>query len=54
MIIATVVTSDVLADSRKDLANKVFDKHIEKGGEHGEKAQKIKDKLNGDRPSQGR
>ena len=47
MIMSTVVTSDVLADSKRDRANKVLDKHISAGGEHGEKAREIKNKLNG-------
>ncbi len=32
MIMSTVVTSDVLADSKRDRANKVLDKHISGGG----------------------
>jgi len=47
MIMSTVVTSDVLADSKRDRANKVLDKHIEAGGEHGDKAREIKNRLNG-------
>ena len=47
MIMSTVVTSDVLADSKRDRANKVLDGHIEAGGEHGDKAQEIKNRLNG-------
>jgi hypothetical protein len=47
MIMSTVVTSDVLADSKKDRVNKVLDKHIKVGGKYGEKAQEIKDRLNG-------
>ena len=33
---------------RKSRANNVLDGHIAAGGAHGEKAQKIKDRLNGD------
>jgi peptidoglycan hydrolase CwlO-like protein len=47
MIMSTVVTSDVLADSKRERANKNLDKYIEEGGEHGEKAQEIKNSLNG-------
>lgn len=35
-----------LRDSFLDRANNNLDRHIAAGGEHGEKAQKIKDKLN--------
>jgi peptidoglycan hydrolase CwlO-like protein len=54
MIISTVVTSDVLADSSKDRRNKVLDKHVDAGGKHGEKAQEIKDRSSGGSSSQGR
>ena len=47
MLMSTVVTSDVLAYSKKDRANEVLDKYIDKGGEHGDKAREIKSKLNG-------
>jgi hypothetical protein len=47
MIVSTVVTSDSFADTKRDRANKVLDKHIEAGGEHGDKAGEIKKKLNG-------
>jgi peptidoglycan hydrolase CwlO-like protein len=47
MLISTVVTSDVLADSKKDRANEVLDKYIEIGGEHGDKARENKSKLIG-------
>ena len=47
MIMSTIVTSDVLADTKRDRANNVFWKHIDKGGEHGEKAHEIKNKLIG-------
>ena len=47
MIMSTVVTSGVLADSTRDRTNKVLDKHIEAGGDHGDKAREIKNKLNG-------
>lgn len=49
MIMSTVVTSDVLADSKKDRANKVLDEHISAGGDHDDKAREIKNKLNGGR-----
>ena len=42
MIISTVVTSDVLADSKRQRANKVLNKHIDAGGEHGRKVEEIK------------
>jgi archaellin len=44
-----------IRESKKDRANKVLDKHIAAGGEHGEKAQKIKDRLNNgnSNPSEG-
>ena len=48
MIISTVVTFDVLADSAKDRKNKVLDKHVDAGGKHGEKAQEIKDRSSGE------
>lgn len=47
MIMSAVVTSDVLADSTRDRANKVLDEHIDAGGDHGDKAREIKNKLNG-------
>jgi peptidoglycan hydrolase CwlO-like protein len=46
MIILTIVTSDVVADNKRDRANKVLDEHIKEDGKHGEKAQEIKNKLN--------
>ncbi len=47
MIMSTVVTSDVSADSKRDRANKVLNNHISAGGDHGDKAREIKNKLNG-------
>jgi hypothetical protein len=47
MIMSAVVTSDVLAGSTRDRANKVLDEHIDAGGDHGDKAREIKNKLNG-------
>ncbi len=46
MIMSTIVTSDVFADTKRDRANKNLERHIESGGENGKKAQEIKDKLN--------
>jgi hypothetical protein len=42
-----MLTSDVLADSKKDRAIRILDKHIKEGGKHGEKSKEIKDKING-------
>lgn len=42
-----MLTSDVLADSKMDRAIRILDKHIKKGGKHGEKSEEIKDKING-------
>ena len=50
MIMSTIVTSDVLGDSKKNRANKVLDKHIFAGGKHGDKACEKKNKLNGHNP----
>jgi uncharacterized membrane protein len=47
MILSAVVTSDVLADSKKDRANRVLDEHISARGDHGDKGREIKNKLNG-------
>ena len=49
LVASTVLITEAdasLRDKAKDRANKVLDKHIEAGGAHGEKAQKIKDRLN--------
>ena len=42
MILSTVVTSEVLADNRRDRANKVLEKHAEKDGPHGDKVREIR------------
>lgn len=47
MIMSTVLTSEVLADSKSERANKNLDRHIEEGGEHGDKVQEIKNNRNG-------
>jgi hypothetical protein len=47
LIMSTMLTSDVLADSKKDRAIRILDKHIKEGGKHGEKSKEIKDKING-------
>jgi hypothetical protein len=46
MIMSTVAMSEVLADSKCDRINKNFYMYKEAGGEHGKKAQEIKNKLN--------
>ena len=50
MIMATIATSDVWGDSKKNRAKKVLDKHIFAGGKHGDKACEKKNKLNGHNP----
>jgi hypothetical protein len=45
MIMSTVVTSDVLADSKREWVNKNVDRHIEEGRVHGDKAQEIKNRC---------
>jgi len=46
-IILTVATSEVSANSKKDRAREVLDKHIEKGGSHDEEVSEIKSRLIG-------
>jgi hypothetical protein len=48
-MMSTIVTPDILADSENDRKNRVFDKHVDAGGKHGEKSQVIKDGSNADR-----
>lgn len=42
----SVLTTEASASRIEERANKVLDNHIEAGGAHGERAQRIKDKLN--------
>lgn len=47
LIMSTMLTSDVLADSKKDRTIRILDKHIKEGAEHGEKPKETKDNING-------